>query len=215
MPGSQRLKPSISIPAARLKPCPDTNQAYCEPESVAYPYARIPANWSETGNRATSLSRTHCERGPVFDIGYDEDASGGPLSAAASPLSLESHSRAARRKGIWLVVLCTLLGAAGQILIKTGANSLAHPGPLSTLIAMFTNPPLFAGYCLYAVMTVLFIFALKDGELSILYPIISLTYVWVAGLSVYYFHDRLNLLKLVGIVTIIGGVAVLGRDAHK
>ena len=141
--------------------------------------------------------------------------SGGPLSSPAESAAVEARRVAARRKGIALVVICTALGAAGQILIKTGADRLVHPTLWSTFLSFFTVPPLFAGYCLYALMTVIFIFALKDGELSILYPIISLTYVWVAGLSFWFFHDTLNWTKLAGIVIIVTGVAVLGKDAHK
>ena len=129
--------------------------------------------------------------------------------------SVEVRAAAARRKGIGLVVICTALGAAGQILIKMGADRLVQPTLWSTFLGFFTVPQLFAGYCLYAAMTVLFVFALKDGELSVLYPIISLTYVWVAGLSVWFFHDSLNWLKLLGVVTIVSGVGVLGKDAHK
>jgi len=140
---------------------------------------------------------------------------GGPLSTAAVSAGQGPQRAAHRSKGIGLVVICTLLGAAGQILIKLGANTLVHPTPWSTFLAFFTNPLLIAGYCLYALMTVLFIFALKDGELSVLYPVISLSYVWVAGLSVWFFHDTLNWLKLLGIVTIVTGVAVLGKDSPK
>ena len=137
------------------------------------------------------------------------------MSSAADSAAVEARRAADRRRGIALVVICTALGAAGQILIKIGADRLVHPTLLSTFLGFFTIPPLFAGYCLYALMTVIFIFALKDGELSILYPIISLTYVWVAGLSIWFFHDTLNWAKLAGIVIIVTGVAVLGKDAHK
>ena len=44
----------------------------------------------------------------------------------------------------------------------------------------------------------LLILALRDGELSMLYPIIALTYVWVNLLSMYFFHDQINLLKSAG-----------------
>jgi multidrug transporter EmrE-like cation transporter len=141
--------------------------------------------------------------------------SGGPLSSPADSAGVEARRVAGRRKGIGLVDICTALGAAGQILIKTGADRLVNPTLWSTFLGFFTVPPLFAGYCLYALMTVLFIFALKDGELSILYPIISLTYVGVAGLSFWFFHDTLNWAKLAGIVIIVTGVAVLGKDGHK
>jgi multidrug transporter EmrE-like cation transporter len=119
----------------------------------------------------------------------------------------------ARRVGrsVGLVFCCTLFGAAAQILMKTGANHLAQPG----LGAIVTNLPLLAGYCLYGISTVLLVAALRNGQLSILYPVISLTYVWVTVLSVMIFRESLNLYKLTGISIIVLGVAVLGRDGKR
>jgi len=111
---------------------------------------------------------------------------------------------------------CTLLGAAGQVLIKIGANSLVHTAsPVAVLVAMFTNPPLFFGYVLYALMTVLFIFVLKHEELSIVYPIISLTYVWVTVLSALVFREAVSVPRIVGVAIIMVGVGVLGMDGRK
>ena len=101
---------------------------------------------------------------------------------------------------------CTILGAAAQILLKTGANQLVHPSPM----AMLTNVSLLAGLSCYGVSTVLLVLALRDGELSMLYPIIALTYVWVTLLSLLVFHDRINPIKMAGIAIIVVGVAVLG-----
>jgi drug/metabolite transporter (DMT)-like permease len=75
--------------------------------------------------------------------------------------------------------------------------------------------PLLSGYTLYGMMTVLFIYALRDEDLSFVYPIISLTYVWVTGLSVYFFHEMLNPFKVLGVLTIVVGVFVLGKEARK
>jgi multidrug transporter EmrE-like cation transporter len=118
---------------------------------------------------------------------------------------------AARRRSIALVFCCTILGAAAQILMKWGANNLAHPG----LIGMVTNMPLMAGYTLYGFSTVLLVLALKDGELSLLYPVIALTYVWVTALSFLIFHDKVNAFKVAGIVIIVAGVVVLSRGGKK
>lgn len=124
-----------------------------------------------------------------------------------------------RRQSVGLVFLCTLLGAAGQVFIKVGAKGSAVAAPWTTvagiwanLWAMATNPNLIGGYVLYALMTVAFIYALRDEELSIMYPIISLTYVWVAGLSVWLFGETVNLHKFLGVLIIVAGVGVLGRD---
>jgi multidrug transporter EmrE-like cation transporter len=76
---------------------------------------------------------------------------------------------------------------------------------------MLTNVALLGGLSFYGVSTVLLVLALKDGELSLLWPVIALTYVWVTLLSLVIFHDRVNPIKLAGIAIIVAGVAVMGR----
>jgi drug/metabolite transporter (DMT)-like permease len=134
------------------------------------------------------------------------------LSAAVTNPVPPATSDRAQRRAVLLVVFCTFLGAAAQILMKMGADhSKIHPG----LVGMITNPLLLSGYCLYAMVTVLIVVAYKDGELSVLYPIISLSYVWVTALSYFIFHDTLNPYKMTGVAVIICGVAVLGRGAKR
>ena len=120
-----------------------------------------------------------------------------------------------RRQAALIVACCTLLIAAAQLLIKIGANRLSHAGLLATLVGIFTVPPLFAGYCLYGVFTVLFVYALRHGEVSVLYPIIALGYVWVAILSAIIFHETMNPLKVVAIAIIVAGVSVLGWGGNS
>ena len=59
------------------------------------------------------------------------------------------------------------------------------------------------------------ILALRRGELSVLYPVIALTFVWVTIASVIVFHEQMNAPKLAGIAIIIAGVAVLGRGGKQ
>jgi multidrug transporter EmrE-like cation transporter len=108
------------------------------------------------------------------------------------------------------VFLCTVLGAAAQILMKIGMTHFT-PQPLAILM----NIPLIAGNALYGINTVMMVLALRDGELSMLYPIIALTYVWVTLLSYGLLHERPNVMKNVGITNIMAGVAVLGRGSRK
>jgi len=132
------------------------------------------------------------------------------LSAAVTD-STQISDHPARRQPVGLVFCCTILGAAAQILMKTGANRMANPG----LLGMATNLPLMSGYCLYGLSTLLLVLALREGELSLLYPVIALTYVWVTVLSFLIFHDHLNPWKLMGIVLIVAGVAVLGKGGKR
>jgi drug/metabolite transporter (DMT)-like permease len=142
---------------------------------------------------------------------------------SASP---EAHivSPENRRRAVFIVLACTLIIPVAQYLIKLGANQLAaeqhsiHPGSVSiqaTILGIFTNPAILGGYCLYGIFTVLFVYALRHGELSILYPLISLAYVWVAIIGAVAFHEAMNPLKLTGIAIIMAGVTVLGRGSAK
>lgn len=123
---------------------------------------------------------------------------------------------AQRRFAIFLVLCVTLVNAGAQVLIKNGANHLgAHPSLVSTGIAILTTPQLFTGYSLYALSMVLLVVALRHGELSAIYPVIALTFVWVTILSVMIFGDRMNASKLAGITLIVAGVAALGGGSRK
>jgi multidrug transporter EmrE-like cation transporter len=115
-----------------------------------------------------------------------------------------------RRKATLLVFSCTILGAAAQLLMKIGMSHFA-PNVAATL----TNVPLIAGYALYGINTLMLVLALREGELSMLYPIIALTYVWVTLLSYLLLKEPANFYKDVGILTIVIGVTVLGRGGRK
>lgn len=119
--------------------------------------------------------------------------------------------RFSRKQSIALVAACTIFGATAQMLIKTGAAQLKGAGP----VAMLMNPYVFGGYSLYGLFTVSLTLALRDGELSILYPVISLTYVWVTILSSIIFHETITVTKILGISIIVAGVAVLGLGGKK
>ncbi len=117
---------------------------------------------------------------------------------------------------------CTLIGAFAQMLIKQGTAQLGAHITLADLmhnpslfvsfcLGVLTNVKLFIGYLCYGVNTFLIALALKGRELSRLYPIIALTYVWVAVLSLYFLPDEhMNFFKTIGIVFVVGGVSVLG-----
>lgn len=109
-----------------------------------------------------------------------------------------------------LVFACTILGAAAQLLMKIG---MAHFNPQP--LALLMNVPLITGYALYGVNTLMLVLALREGELSMLYPIIALTYVWVTLLSYFVLHEPVSFFKNVGITIIVIGVAVLGRGDRK
>ena len=106
---------------------------------------------------------------------------------------------------IILVISATLVGAFGPILLKK-----ASARKLSQISSLMTNYYLFGGVALYALGTLLFIPALKGGDLSVLYPFVSLSYIWVSILSVKFLGEKINKLKWLGVSLIIVGVSFIG-----
>ena len=129
---------------------------------------------------------------------------------------------AAARKSFALVFCCTLIGALAQILIKRGTVQLGQHATLGEVahnpalfitftIGILTNHMLFGGYFLLGVNMFLMALALKGRELSRLYPIIALTYVWVTFLSLFVLPgEHLNPYRIAGIALIVTGVSILG-----
>ena len=126
-----------------------------------------------------------------------------------------------RFKGNIMVVGCTILGAAAQMLIKRGTTMMPplYDAAAGTVLSqapmiawkILSNVPLFGGLACYGISTILLVLALRYGELSVLYPIIALTYVWVSILSFGFLGESLNVFKILGLVFIVFGVAILGR----
>jgi len=108
---------------------------------------------------------------------------------------------------IGLVLLATTLGSLGPLFLKkASANLTLHPKSLF-------NPHLVLGLFFYAIGTILFIPALKGGDLSVLYPLVALVYVWVSLLSMKFLNEKMNTLKWVGIALILIGVTFIGLGA--
>jgi drug/metabolite transporter (DMT)-like permease len=133
-----------------------------------------------------------------------------PRLSTTATTAIPQPGASARRNSILLVFACTILGSAAQLLIKTGMN---HFSP--HVMALVTNLPLVAGYAIYGINTLMMVLALKNGEMSLLYPIIALTYVWTTLLSYTLLGEPSNLYKNIGIVTIVLGVAVMGWRGDK
>lgn len=106
---------------------------------------------------------------------------------------------------IALVLVASFIGAFGAVLLKKGSAHLHR-----TFKGIFLNYRLIFGGLLYAVSTVLFIIALRNADLSVLYPIVATTYVWISIFSVRLLNEKMNYWKWLGIVSILIGVSLIG-----
>lgn len=98
-----------------------------------------------------------------------------------------------------LAALSTVVGAFGSLFLKLGSKNLK-------LKDLISNKALSVGFFLFVIATLLMIVALKFGELSKIFPITSLTYIWVAIISSRFLKERMTREKLAAFVLIIMGI---------
>ncbi|HIH91483.1 TPA: hypothetical protein HA281_01650 [Candidatus Woesearchaeota archaeon] len=114
---------------------------------------------------------------------------------------------------ILLVIFTTLLTSAGQILYKRGADILEL-----TPSGLLHNYYLIIGVIVYVAAGILIVLALRGGEVSVLYPIIATSFIWVSFLSIYFIGESMNAWRWIGVLAIIAGIVMIGygssRDVH-
>src|SRR3989339_274780 len=110
---------------------------------------------------------------------------------------------------ITLVTLCTVFTSAGQILFKIAS------GNLNSFHQIIINIPLWIGFICYGLGSLLMILALKYGDLSLVYPFIALSFVWVNILSIIFFSEHVKILNWLGITAIIIGVSLIGYGSSR
>lgn len=104
---------------------------------------------------------------------------------------------------IGLMFFCTLVTASAQISWKLG---VVKSSILNIII----------GFILYGIGAIILIICLKFGELSVVYPIVATSFIWVNIFSPTFFStDSMNIMKWLGVLAIIIGVGFIGRGSRK
>ena len=104
-----------------------------------------------------------------------------------------------------LVLGASFIGSFGMVTLKAGANRLA-PG----VLPVFLSWRIALGVALFLLSSVLFVAGLKDGSLTVLYPLVALGYVWTLFWSRLFFHEPFNRSKLLELLLIVIGVVCIG-----
>lgn len=115
-------------------------------------------------------------------------------------------------KGILLALLCTAIVSAAQILLKKASDQFSLS--FDQIFNQLTNVPLLIGGSLYILGAVFFIYAFRMGELSVIYPVMASGYVVVTLLSVFFLNEVVTLQKGCGMLLIMSGVVLIGRQGR-
>jgi drug/metabolite transporter (DMT)-like permease len=103
-----------------------------------------------------------------------------------------------------LVFVASLIGSFGAVFLKLGAAKL-HGG-----FWKIFNVQLAIGVILFLGSSAFFVSGIRHGQLSVLYPMVSLGYVWTLVWSRIFFKEAFTRQKFVGLALILIGVCFVG-----
>ncbi|MFI5412759.1 MAG: SMR family transporter [Candidatus Micrarchaeales archaeon] len=112
---------------------------------------------------------------------------------------------------IYLVIFITLIAALvasfSQILYKKGlVNKIT--GVRSTIRA-FKNKFVLIGLFGYLFSLVIYLFALSNAPLSIVYPTFASTFIFITLLSIVFLKEKASLSRIFGIFLVFLGIAII------
>jgi drug/metabolite transporter (DMT)-like permease len=105
---------------------------------------------------------------------------------------------------IVLVLFGSFIGSFGAVFLKLGAERLEM-----RLASLFTNYWLVVGVVLYVLSSVFYMMGVSQGELTVLYPMVSLGYIFAIVWARLFFNEPFTRAKVGGLLMIIIGVALI------
>lgn len=109
---------------------------------------------------------------------------------------------------IALVLTASVFGSVGAVFLKLGSARLRDG------FWNIFNAKLALGVALFLASSVFFVAGIRRGELSVLYPMVSLGYVWTMFYSKWFFGEPFTRNKFLGLALILTGVFFVGLGSR-
>ena len=111
------------------------------------------------------------------------------------------------------VIQCLFL-AAGNVLLKFGLEKAgAFSWTWRYVCDLFSNWWMLGSGLSMVAATIIWFYILKNNELSLVYPLISISYIFGTLGAIFFFHETVTLTRWTGILLIMAGVAFLSKSA--
>ena len=111
---------------------------------------------------------------------------------------------AALVRSMALVFMASVVGSFGAVFLKLGAARITRS------VLSFVNSRVVLGIALYLGSSVFYALGIRGGQLSVLYPMVSLGYIWTILWSKLFFHEPFTRQKVFGLALILLGVIFVG-----
>lgn len=111
-----------------------------------------------------------------------------------------------RLTSLGIMIVGTVAGAYGALFFKKAADRFK-----GKIIDNLKDKNLWLGVIFYGTAFLLGLIVLRIEALSLLYPLSSMTYIWVVFLSKKHLGEKITKYKILGIIIIIAGIALVTR----
>ena len=105
---------------------------------------------------------------------------------------------------IILVLVGSFFGSFGAVFLKLGAEHMK-----GSFARLFTNYWLATGVAFYLLSSVFYMMGVSQGQLTVLYPMVSLGYIWAMLWARIFFKEPFTVAKVGGLAMIIFGVSLI------
>lgn len=113
-----------------------------------------------------------------------------------------------------IIISSIACSALAQIMLKLGMGKVVIENiTLESLLRLFFNPFILAGMFLYVTAMLIWLYVLKNVEVSYAYPFTALGFILVMVISYFFLAEQITLLRLAGIGLIVGGIFLISKSA--
>lgn len=117
-----------------------------------------------------------------------------------------------------LAIISVTLNALAQIALRKTMQTLGtFPQSIFDYLyfgyQLISNVWFLTGMCFYAISIGLWMAVLGKTEVSLAYPLLSIGYIITAFIGYFFLHENVNLVRIIGLVTICIGIIIISRSA--
>ena len=118
-------------------------------------------------------------------------------------------------KIILLVLLSEAITVIGQILFKKSTNTIGTynlrngSDRIHFLSEIFTRPHLWLGFLALGFGLIVWLLAIAQGDLSLVFPIGSLQYILILFLAHKFLGEKIDRMKLIGTLLVMAGIVLM------
>ena len=117
-----------------------------------------------------------------------------------------------------LILISVFLSAVGQVILKIGVEDVglarlsANESLSNAIIAALINPWVLLGLLTYGSAAVVWLFVLARSDVTFAYPFLGLAFVITIGLGIVVLDEHVTLLRTVGTLLVVAGLALVARS---